>query len=108
MIEQATSADLSKPDFELNKEICLALRENEYLYFCEGGSVVDSVNLIRSKLLKKNPHVQCLAILLLGNTVRHCTARLHQQVATDEFMGVLVKLLKVPGLSITVSYLGNM
>jgi len=41
----------------------------------------------------------------LGNTVRHCTPRLHQQVATDEFMGVLVKLIKVPGLSITVSFL---
>jgi hypothetical protein len=32
MIEQATSAELSKPDLELNKKICLALRDNEYLY----------------------------------------------------------------------------
>lgn len=105
MIEAATSPDLTKPDLELNKKICFALRDNEYLYeYRYYYSVPDSINLIRSKLLKKNPQVQCLAILLLGNTVRHCTARLHQQIATEEFMGILIKLLKVSGLSITVSF----
>jgi len=33
IIEQATSAELSKPNLELNKKICVALREDESLYY---------------------------------------------------------------------------
>ena len=32
MVEQATSGDLSKPDINLNKKICLKIRDDESLY----------------------------------------------------------------------------
>jgi hypothetical protein len=31
MIEQATSADLPKPDLNINKKICFTIRDNESL-----------------------------------------------------------------------------
>ena len=64
--------------------------------------IPEAVRLIKSKLLKKNSNVQCLAILLVGNAVRNCTATLHRLIATEDFMGILTKLIKVPGLSPTV------
>jgi hypothetical protein len=59
---------------------------------------------VRGRLIKKNPKIQCLAIELLVHLVRNCPGTVHECVATEEFMGVLAKLVKVPGLSPIVSY----
>jgi len=100
LIEQATSTELSKPDFNINKRICFAVRDSEFLYspslLCRVG---DLLRGIKGRLVKKNLTIQCLALELLENAIRNCSPALHQQVATEYFMGVLVKLVRLPDIS---------
>lgn len=103
LIEQATSAELPKPDLNINKRICFAVHGDESLYshslFYRAG---DLVRGIRGRLVKKNPNIQYLALELLENAIRNCSSAVHQQIATEHFMGVLVKLVKLPDITPTV------
>ncbi len=109
MVEQATAPELPKTDMVLNKKICQLLRDDESLYkfVCLGlqNRTPEMIRVIRSRLVKKNPQIQCLALDLLDVTVRNCPGLFHQYVATEEFMSVLAKLLKVPGVSPVVTLL---
>lgn len=103
LIEEATSAELSKPDLNINKRICFAVREDESLYFhslfFRAG---DLIRGIRGRLVKKNPNIQYLTLELLENAIRNCSSIVHQQIATEHFMGVLAKLIKLPDITPTV------
>lgn len=105
LIEQATSADLSKPDLNINKRICFAIRDSESLYSCSLlCRASDAVRGIKSRLVKKNPTIQCLALELLENAIRNCSPALHQQVATEHFMNILLKLVRLPDIDLTVLF----
>ncbi len=108
MVEQATSADLSKPNLPLNKQICEKLIDDPSLYFplCyPSGRSAEAANCIRARIIKKNPRIQCLALELLDVAVRTGTPTLHAHVGTPEFINILVRLLKVPDLSPIVTSL---
>jgi len=54
---------------------------------------------IKARLAKKNPNIQCRALELLDFCARNGPVSLQKVVATEEYCGLLKRLLKIPGVS---------
>ena len=59
---------------------------------------------IRGRIIKKDPQIQCLAIELLENGIRNCHDSFHREIAADNFMGVILRLIKRSDISPNVVF----
>ena len=55
----------------------------------------EAVKYIKTRLLKKNPRIQFLALKLLGTAMNKCSLSFHSQVCSKDFLKALVTILGI-------------
>lgn len=87
-VEEATSESLEGPDWSINLEICDMINS-------EKVNSVDLIRSIKNQIMKKNPRVQYLALVLLETCVKNCE-KAFSEVAAERVLDEMVKLIDDP------------
>ena len=66
--------------------------KNRVFYYCRAR---EAVKYLKSKILRKNPRIQCHALELVEVAVKSCGPVFHAEVAAPEFMSVLARLTQI-------------
>lgn len=88
IIEEATSETLEGPDWPINMEICDMMNS-------EKVSSAELIRSIRNQIMRKNPKVQYLALVLLETCVKNCE-KAFSEVAAERVLDEMVKLIDDP------------
>jgi hypothetical protein len=57
-----------------------------------------AVHVLKGRLAKKNPQIQCNALDLLVVMLKNCPGPFHKATSTEEFLQIFPKLLSIPGI----------
>lgn len=90
IVEDATSENLEEPDWDMNLEICDMINQE----------TISSVDLIRGikkriMMMKQQPRVQYLALVLLETCVKNCE-KAFSEVAAERVLDEMVRVIDDP------------
>ncbi|XP_025686941.1 TOM1-like protein 1 [Arachis hypogaea] len=91
LVEEATSESLDEPDWSMNLQIYDLINDHESI---NTGEVVRAIK--RRIMMRNNPRIQYLALVLLEALLKNCDNKGFMEVASERVLDEMVKLIDDP------------